>query len=406
MQDIYSIKQECFFNNSAITATNNVVSIELKVVPNEITTLKVELDSDIGVTVGMSVDCWFGYTWQDNNPYPNPATINQGSSGVAVQWAQTYLKHHGFWKPVVNSTFDSTMRTAVIAFQTAYNLTADGVIGSNTWAQLLKNSGYTALNPGRFYVDSIRRTDETFTVDCIGFNFNNITNSSYTILDSTFSNAMTVCANFLGYKPIVTANSSFIIGTNSNVATTGFNHIGSTSIINNFFKAGELYGFYNYLFDNKLYAWEFTEFWSEVGTPSIADTDIIGLERTDNSIDLTKQVNTVKWANPSAGQFTPSNISYVNYGNTVDLRGEGNYYNSTSASKRLNGHSLTQNSGSKQARLKTYGRTGKQWLPGRLIYIGNQNGTSSPWIIKESVWSMSGQSGFTLDLLVVAARVV
>lgn len=406
MIDIYNLIQEVRFNNSLINATPYVINIELKVVPNEITTLRIELNQSLGITVGMSVDCSFGYTWQQTSPYPNAPTISQGASGTAVNWLQLYLKHHGFFKGAVDGSFGPNTRTQVIAFQTAYNLTADGVVGSSTWEQLFRNSGFSLHYPGRFYVDAISRTDETFVADCICFNFNNITNSPYTFTDSTYTNAMTVCANYLGYKPIVTSGSTFVIGTNQNVATTGFVHTGATSIINNYFKAGELYGFYNFLFDNKLYSWEFTEFWSEVNSPSIADTDIIGLERSDNSIDLTKQVNSVKWANPSAGVFTPSNISYVNYGNTVDLRSEGNYYNNTSASKRLNGHVLLQNRNSKVARLKTYGRCGKQWLPGRLIYIGNQDGSSSPWVIRDSVWSFSGTSGFTLDLVVTAARLV
>jgi hypothetical protein len=68
--------------------------------------------------------------------------IGQGSSGDMVVWAQEHLNTAG--EPIaVSGDFGYHTLLAVQAFQTAHGLTADGVIGPETWAALLR---YAAAN--------------------------------------------------------------------------------------------------------------------------------------------------------------------------------------------------------------------------------------------------------------------
>ena len=59
-------------------------------------------------------------------------SLRMGDSGSAVKDLQTKLKKLGYYSGTVDSTFGSGTYTAVRAFQKKYNLTADGVAGSET----------------------------------------------------------------------------------------------------------------------------------------------------------------------------------------------------------------------------------------------------------------------------------
>ncbi|WP_225846693.1 GH25 family lysozyme [Streptomyces sp. HPF1205] len=63
-------------------------------------------------------------------------TVGQGDSGPAVKAAQDELTAHGR-SVTVDGDFGPATRSAVIAFQTAEGLTADGIVGPNTWQQLV-----------------------------------------------------------------------------------------------------------------------------------------------------------------------------------------------------------------------------------------------------------------------------
>ncbi|GKU83005.1 glycosyl hydrolase family 18 protein [Niallia sp. NCCP-28] len=64
------------------------------------------------------------------------STLKQGSKGSAVADMQNKLKKAGIYKGKANGTYDSSTRTAVIAFQKKYKLKADGIAGSVTLAKL------------------------------------------------------------------------------------------------------------------------------------------------------------------------------------------------------------------------------------------------------------------------------
>ena len=63
-------------------------------------------------------------------------SLRKGATGSAVKNLQTKLKKLGFYNAYVDSTFGSGTYAAVRAFQKKYNLTADGVAGSETLKKL------------------------------------------------------------------------------------------------------------------------------------------------------------------------------------------------------------------------------------------------------------------------------
>ena len=63
-------------------------------------------------------------------------SLRMGDSGSAVKDLQTKLKKLGYYDGMVDSTFGSGTYAAVKAFQKKYNLTADGVAGSETLKKL------------------------------------------------------------------------------------------------------------------------------------------------------------------------------------------------------------------------------------------------------------------------------
>ncbi|MDX2214679.1 MAG: peptidoglycan-binding protein [Oculatellaceae cyanobacterium bins.114] len=70
-------------------------------------------------------------------------TLRLGNQGAAVTELQALLKLLGFYPGVVDGSFQSSTATAVIAFQQAAGLTADGIVGGNTWNRLLPSAATT-----------------------------------------------------------------------------------------------------------------------------------------------------------------------------------------------------------------------------------------------------------------------
>lgn len=63
-------------------------------------------------------------------------TLQQGSSGSAVIDLQQRLQKAGFSPGSIDGSFGPGTKAAVIAFQRAKRLTADGIVGPSTWAAL------------------------------------------------------------------------------------------------------------------------------------------------------------------------------------------------------------------------------------------------------------------------------
>ena len=82
--------------------------------------------------------------YENANSAKDDDSLRMGDSGSAVKNLQTKLKKLGYYDGTVDSTFGSGTYTAVRAFQKKYNLTADGVAGSETLKKLdsaYKNAG-------------------------------------------------------------------------------------------------------------------------------------------------------------------------------------------------------------------------------------------------------------------------
>lgn len=93
--------------------------------------------------------------------------IRQGNSGRDVVTAQYLLRHNGRTLSV-NGSFDSATYSATVAFQQSKGLTADGVIGPNTWEALIVNVSLNANNNAvRAVQDQLRNRYgyTTLTVD-------------------------------------------------------------------------------------------------------------------------------------------------------------------------------------------------------------------------------------------------
>ena len=82
--------------------------------------------------------------YKNANSAKDDDSLRMGDSGSAVKDLQTKLKKLGYYDGTVDSTFGSGTYAAVKAFQKKYNLTADGVAGSETLKKLdsaYKNAG-------------------------------------------------------------------------------------------------------------------------------------------------------------------------------------------------------------------------------------------------------------------------
>jgi len=74
--------------------------------------------------------------------------LSQGSKGAAVTQLQEALVNAGFNPNGVDGNFGPGTRAAVIAFQKAHGLTADGIVGATTWrAVAAANNGASAPAP-------------------------------------------------------------------------------------------------------------------------------------------------------------------------------------------------------------------------------------------------------------------
>lgn len=79
---------------------------------------------------------------------PVGAVLQQGDRGPGVRALQQNLRKIGFYQGPITSSFGALTDEAVRRFQTASQLTADGIVGQRTWAALL-NQGGEATSPAR-----------------------------------------------------------------------------------------------------------------------------------------------------------------------------------------------------------------------------------------------------------------
>ena len=79
---------------------------------------------------------YLGQTYLPRDNVANYPTLRNGSQGNFVYLLQYMLSQNGF-SLTVDGSFGPNTLNAVTAFQTANGLTADGIVGANTWRTLL-----------------------------------------------------------------------------------------------------------------------------------------------------------------------------------------------------------------------------------------------------------------------------
>lgn len=62
--------------------------------------------------------------------------LREGSEGEEVKGLQTLLVAKGYPVGEIDGNFGTDTKAAVVSFQEASGLMADGIVGKNTWAQL------------------------------------------------------------------------------------------------------------------------------------------------------------------------------------------------------------------------------------------------------------------------------
>lgn len=73
------------------------------------------------------------------------AVLRQGTRGDEVREVQRRLKQWGYYNGSIDGVFGSGTKNAVILFQKKNGLTADGVVGKETYKALGMNDAYNAL---------------------------------------------------------------------------------------------------------------------------------------------------------------------------------------------------------------------------------------------------------------------
>ena len=76
------------------------------------------------------------------------AVLRQGSTGSEVKEVQRRLKQWGDYSGAVDGIFGAGTRQAVISFQKKNGLTADGIVGKDTFKALGMMDSYNVLNGG------------------------------------------------------------------------------------------------------------------------------------------------------------------------------------------------------------------------------------------------------------------
>lgn len=78
---------------------------------------------------------------------PARSILRVGSQGTDVTELQSTLKLLGYYAGAVNGVFEESTGQAVKRFQAAAGISADGVVGSETWNRLFPTSEPVAVNP-------------------------------------------------------------------------------------------------------------------------------------------------------------------------------------------------------------------------------------------------------------------
>ena len=95
-------------------------------------------------------------------------TLRLGSTGPMVEFLQNLLKQLGFYSDEIDGVFGRLTQNAVTRFQRNYGLSADGIVGNNTWNAL---SPY--INGG---LEFIIPTNISYSSSILNININSLKN--------------------------------------------------------------------------------------------------------------------------------------------------------------------------------------------------------------------------------------
>jgi peptidoglycan hydrolase-like protein with peptidoglycan-binding domain len=74
-------------------------------------------------------------------------TLQLNSTGVDVKRLKTILYDLWYAPGTINTTFDSTLDSAVRSFQSDWGLSVDGIVGTNTYNMLLQVHSFSSSSP-------------------------------------------------------------------------------------------------------------------------------------------------------------------------------------------------------------------------------------------------------------------
>lgn len=93
------------------------------------------------VVGGGAFDAFFIYTFAGGRG------IFTGRNGLDVAFIQTFLKNQGLYSGFIDGYYGAKSKAAVIAFQTASGISADGVVGQRTYFAIGKVNNVAAPSP-------------------------------------------------------------------------------------------------------------------------------------------------------------------------------------------------------------------------------------------------------------------
>ncbi|MFI6058099.1 peptidoglycan-binding protein [Streptomyces sp. NPDC051286] len=99
---------------------------------------------------------------RDGLSFTTYATQQSGSTGAQVKAVQQLLGEQGYVMGAVDGSFGPATRDAVIAYQAAHGLTADGIVGDRTWTALLSAGPTAPLEQGDAG-DGVKRLQRSLT---------------------------------------------------------------------------------------------------------------------------------------------------------------------------------------------------------------------------------------------------
>lgn len=89
-------------------------------------------------------------------------TLSQGSTGLEVEFVQEKLVYYGF-DTDVDGVFGPETDEQIRQFQADKNLTVDGVVGTNTWVQLLVNERFLVADAKAVLTAELDNDDLVFS---------------------------------------------------------------------------------------------------------------------------------------------------------------------------------------------------------------------------------------------------